>query len=232
MARDVFFRDVRRAVSFMAPRVEADNRFIDTNYIERKLLGTDTWLVQGVVAAFRPEDFPDLDEKTREELNRAVNAFGTVARAVPPKEPATNDQRNAALQPFKQIVQVVQRLLRDDWMHASDRLLSEAEQWAKDAGWPSKRYSKDVTEDFIGTYKQDRLVFSAEGAQLALIPVGRFAPATDGLVDLAVLPAYDSVMIVRQGDRWFIHPLPGEEGREDWSKEAFFNTSLKLARLP
>ena len=89
-----------------------------------------------------------------------------------------------------------------------------------------------MTEDFIGTYKQERLVFAAEGAQLALVPVGRFAPGTEGLFDLAVMPAYDSVMVVRQGTRWFIHPLPGDEVRQDWSKEAFLTTSLRLARLP
>jgi hypothetical protein len=232
MARDDFFRDVRRGVSFMAPRVEADTPFIDTSYIEKMLKRTDMWLAQSVVAAFRPEDFPDLEEKEREQLTRAVSDFVTVARAVAPHGPATTEQRSAALEPFKFIVQIVQRLLRDDWMAACNKLLGEAQQWAKEAGWPSKRFSKDLTEDFIGTYKQDKLVFSAEGAQLALIPVGRFAPGTDGLFDLAVMPAYDSVMVVRQGNRWFIHPLPGDDGRQDWSKEAFLTTSLKLARLP
>ncbi len=232
MARDAFFRDIRRAVSFMAPRVEADSPLTDTGYIERMLRGTDMWLAQGVVEAFRPEDFPDLDEGARESLTRAVNEFLTVARAVPSKAPATTQQRDAALRPFIQIVQIVQGLLRDNWIQASTGLLREAEGWAKDADWPCKRYSKSISEDFIGTYKQDRLLFSAEGAQLALVPVGRFAPGTDGVFDLAVMPAYDSVMVVRQGNQWFIHPLPGEEGRQSWSKEAFFDTSLKLARLP
>ena len=56
-----------------------------------------------------------------------------------------------------------------------------------------------MTEDFIGQYKLDRLVYSAEGVQLALISVGRYAPGTEGMFDLAVMPAYDSVMVVRQG---------------------------------
>ena len=229
MARDEFFRDIRRAVSFMAPRVEADSPFTDTHYIERMLRGTDMWLAQGVVAAFRPDDFPDLDESARARLAGAVSDFLAVARTVPPKEPARQEQRDAALGPFMQIIQAVQSLVRDDWMRASSKLLGEAEEWAKEVGWPTKRYSKDITEDFIGTYKQDRLVFSAEGTQLVLVPVGRFAPGTDGMFDLAVMPAYDSVMVVRQGDRWFIHPLPWEEKRQDWSKDAFLGTSLKLS---
>jgi len=232
MARDEFFRDIRRAMSFMAPRVEADSPLTDATYIERMLRGTNMWLEQGVVSAFRPEDFPDLDTTTREGLVQAVNEFLAVARTVPPKEPAKQDMRDAATRPFVHIVQIVQRLLRDDWMRASANLLGEAEGWAKEAGWPTVRYPKEVTEDFIGRYQLDKLVFAAEGQQLALVPVGRFAPGADGLFDLAVMPAYDSVMIVRKGDRWFIHPLPGEEGRRDWSKEAFRDTSLKLARLP
>ena len=216
----------------MAPRVEADAPFTDIRYIEKMLQGTDTWLAQGVVAAFRPEDFLDLDEKTREALTRAVTEFLAAAHSVPPKQPATKEQRDAGMRPFMQIVQIVQGLLRDDWMRASSGLLGEAEAWAKEAGWPCKRYAKAVTEDFIGNYNQDRLVFSAEGAQLALVPVGRFAPGTDGMFDLAVMPAYDSVMTVRHGNRWFLHRLPGDEERQDWSKEAFLNTSLELARLP
>jgi len=232
MARDEFFRDIRRAVSFMAPRVEADSPFTDVAYIERMLRGTDLWLAQCVVGAFRPEDFPELDNGTREGLAQAVKEFLDIARTVSPKEPAKLDQRDAAVRPFLHIVQVVQGLVRDDWMRASTNLLGEAEGWAKEEGWPTKRYAKEVTEDFIGKYKQERLVFSAEAQQLALVPVGRFVPGTDGAFDLAVMPAYDSVMVVRQRDRWFLHPLPEEDGRQNWSKETFVDTSLKLARLP
>jgi hypothetical protein len=151
---------------------------------------------------------------------------------VPPDAPAKREQRDAAVEPFKHIVRVVQTLVREDWLWASAALLAQAEVWAGEAGWPTRRFPKDITEDFIGQYKQERLVYSAEGTQLALIPVGRYAPGTDGLFDLAVLPAYDSAMVVRKGRSWFIYPLPGEEKRQDWSKEAFVSTSLKLARLP
>jgi hypothetical protein len=150
---------------------------------------------------------------------------------VNPNEPTRREQRKAALPPFTQIVKIVQGLVRDDWMSASAALLAEAEGWAREEGWPTKRFPKDITEDFIGNYRLDRLVYSAEGAQLALVPVGRFAPGTDGMFDLAVMPAYDSVTVVRDKGRWFIHALSGEEGRQDWSKEAFISKSLQLARL-
>src|SRR5579862_1359818 len=138
MARDAFFRDVRSAVSFMAPRVETDSPFTDGNYIDKMLKGTDMWLAQPVVAAFRPEDFSDLDDRGREELTHAVDEFRTVARSVPAKESAKNGQRDAALQPFKVIVQIVQRLVHADWNLAANKLLAEAEGWAKEADWPCK----------------------------------------------------------------------------------------------
>ena len=232
MARNEFFRDVRRSMSFMAPRVEINNSFTSPDYIEKMLKSNDMWLAQGVVAAFRPEEFSDLIEERRVGLERDVRDFLAVAKAVPSKERAKPEQREAALRPFINIVQVVQMLIREDWMNASVKLLGEAERWAKEAEWPTKRYPKKMAEDFIGTYEQDKLVFAAEGAQLALVPVGRFAPGTDGTFDLAVMPAYDSVTVVRKEDRWFIHPLPGEEGRQDWSRDSFLNASLELARLP
>ena len=214
MARNEFLQDVHRAVLFMSPRVEADIPFTDANYIEKMLRGTDLWLAQGVTAAFRPEDFSDLDQGTRQRLTQAVSQFLTVTHAVQPKKPASSEQQNAALGPFLQIVQIVQAILRDDWMRAANKLLAEAEGWVKEDGWPTKRYPKQVTDDFIGTYELDRLVFSAEGAQLALVPVGRFAPGTDGLFDLAVMPAYDSVMVVRRGtDGSSIRCLEKKAGR-------------------
>jgi hypothetical protein len=232
MARDVFFADVRRAVSFMAPRVEADSPFTDTNYIQRMLRGADLWLNPKVVEAFSPDEFADVDEGVRDALLGAVVEFRRVAATVNPREPALPEQRDAALSPFTHIVKIVQDLIRDDWVSAASALLTKAEDWAKEQRWPTRRFLKDITEDFIGKYKLDRLVYSAEAAQLALIPVGRFAPGTEGLFDLAVMPAYDSVMVVREKGRWFIHPLPGDSSREDWSKGAFVSKSLQLASLP
>jgi hypothetical protein len=233
VARDDFSRNVRRALLFMAPRVETDNPYSKPEYVERSLRGTDIWLAQASVAGFRPEDFTDLPSQERTRLEQAVNDFTNVVSSVPPKAPASKDQVEAALPLFMYIVRVIQGRLLDDWLRASEKLLTEAEEWARSAGWPTKRYPKEIAEDFIGTYRLDRLVFAAEGSQLALVPVGRFAPGTEGMFDLAVLPSYDSVMVVREGDRWFVHSLPGEDTRrKEWGKDVFVETCLKLARLP
>ena len=230
-ARDEFFADVRRAVTFMAPRVQADSPFTDTNYIQKMLREADLWLTPKIVEAFLPDDFSDVDEGVRKDLIKPVKEFRQVTTEMGPGERAQTEQRDAALSPFTQIVRIAQGLVRDDWLSASTALLAEAENWAKEQDWPTRRFPKDVTQDFIGNYRLDKLVYSAERAQLALVPVGRFAPGTDGIFDLAVMPTYDSVMVVREKGRWFIHPLPKEEGRQDWSKQAFTSKSLELARL-
>ena len=96
MARDEFFRDIRRAVSFMAPRVEADSPFTDAKYIERMLRESDLWLSRKVVEAFHPDDYSDLDDGTRKVLVRAAKEFLAVAITVPLDAPATREQRDAA----------------------------------------------------------------------------------------------------------------------------------------
>ena len=233
MARDEFFADVRRAVQFMAPRVEADSPFTDPEYI-RKMLRVgdplDHWLSSRVVQAFRPEDF--VEDPRGAELADAVTRFRQVAAGVDPTGPVRWDQLDAAIPPFVVIVRTIQDLIREDWLAASNALLDEAEGWAKGQEWPTRRFSRQITEDFVGKYELDRLIYSAEGAQLALIPVGRFVPGTDGMLDLAVMPAYDSMNVIRRKRHWSIEPLPGVKGQEDWSKTAFIAKSLDLARLP
>jgi hypothetical protein len=164
MARNDFFRNVRRAMLFMAPRVSADNPYTNPEYVERMLRGSDLWLTKGAVEGFRPEDFPELTEADRSNLEKAVHEFIGVARSLPGKEPAKKEQRDAAISPFMLVVGVVQKLLRDDWLSAAGNLLAEAENWARSCDWPSKRYPKEIAEDFIGTYNLDKLVFAVEGS--------------------------------------------------------------------
>lgn len=227
MAREAFIGQIRDVVSPMLNRTDFDEK----KFVEM-LPAYRGWLNARIVENYSPEDFPDLNQSERDALTTAVKEFLQIANDVSDNRPASQERLEAAAKLFGDIVSTIRRLTQEDWQHASNELLGEAEAWMKQDGWPCKRYSKDTTEAFIGNYAQERLVFSAEGSQLALIPVGRFAPGTEGLFDLAVMPAYDSVMVVRRGNRWYIHPTLGDEGRQDWSKEAFESMSLTLARLP
>jgi hypothetical protein len=107
MARNEFFADVRRAVSWMAPRVEADSPFTDVGYTQKMLRSADLWITPSTVAAFNLDDFADVDEGRRDSLFKSVDEFRRVAAGVNPRGPALPQQRDAALSPFTRIVQIV-----------------------------------------------------------------------------------------------------------------------------
>jgi hypothetical protein len=231
MAKEDFFLSVRNAVRFVAPRVEADGPYDDLDKLKKMLRAATIWLTPKSVAEYDPQDFASLPREEWEALEKDVSAFGAVARDVPPQQPATREQVQAALPPFLKVVKAVRKIMRDEWTGAAGELIEQARHWAEARNWPTSLYAKKISEDFIGTYELNRLIFAAQGAQLLLNPVGRFVSGADGMVEMAVLPAYDSVTVVRQEGRWRIGPLPGQKSRRDWSKAAFVEAAEMLARL-
>ena len=231
MAKNPFFQNVWTAVKFLAPRVEADNPYTKPEEIERALRGATIWLTPKSVEGFEPEDFEDIPQQERQALATNVKAFREVGETVPANAPATAEQVQEALPRFLKIVVSVQKMMCDEWIEAASTLIDQARSWALTKEWPTKCYAKQISEDFLGTYELTKLVFAAEGSQLVLNPVGRFAPGADGMFDLAVLPDYESVMVVRKEERWQIHPLAKGDKRRMWSETAFIETAEKLARL-
>jgi hypothetical protein len=231
MPKDEFFQSVRTAVRFLAPRVETDSPYLEPEGLERGLANATIWLTPKSVEGFDPADFSDLPSTERNTLVEEIEQFVAAAEDVPSHQPARADQVERALPHFRDIVSFVQRTMREEWVQSANRLLDEAQGWAQARDWPIRRYPKRIAEDLLGTYTLDKLVFAAEGSQLVLNPVGRFAPRTEGIFDLAVLPVYESMMVVRQRGRWFIESPPDRDERWDWSEAAFVETARKLARL-
>jgi hypothetical protein len=232
MAKDDFFLSVRTAVGTLLPRVDADHPYIDREELASILRGADLWLSRSAVAGFDPDDFDDPDPKIREDLDRYVAAFLEVASQVNPKGPATRAQVEAALPPFLEIASIVREYTLNDWLRVASGLIDEATAWAEAEGWPTKRYTWTLTERFLGTYELDRLIYGVEGSQMALIPVGRYTMSARGAFDLAVMPAYESVMVRRgPSGKWMIDPLPGENKARRWNSSHFVEVSKKLARM-
>jgi hypothetical protein len=232
MAKDEFLLSVRTAVGTLLPRVDADHPYTDRDELAGILRRSDLWLSKSAVAGFERGDFNDLDPQTREALDRSVAAFLDVASKVKPKGPATPAQVDAALQPFLEIASIARKQTLDDWLQAARGLIDQADEWAKAEGWPTKRYPWTLTERFLGTYELDRLIYGVMGSQMALIPVGRYTMSSRGSFDLAVMPAYESVMVRRgPSGKWMIDPLPGEKRAHRWNPEHFVEISEKLARM-
>jgi len=231
MPKDEFFQSVRTAVGFLAPRVEADNPLLAPAGLEKGLANATIWLTPKSVEGFDPSDFGDLSQAEQAALVENVERFVDVAGGVPSNQPAQPEEIVKALPHFRDIVSFVQKTMREEWMRAATDLLNEAEGWACAKDWPTQRYPKTIAEDLLGTYELEKLLFAAEGSQLVLNPLGRFAPRSDGIFDFAVLPVYESMMIVRQHGRWFIESPPDRDERREWSEMAFVETALRLARL-
>jgi hypothetical protein len=232
MAKEDFLMSVRTAVGTLLPRVDADHPYTDRNELEGILRRSVLWLSKSAVAGFERGGFDDLDPETRAVLDRDVSAFLDVASKVDPKGPATPDQVAAALPPFLEIAEITRKYTLDEWLKSAGGLTDQAAGWAEAEGWPTKRYRWTFTEPFLGTYELDRLIYGVMGSQLALIPIGRYTMRSKGVFDLAVMPAYESIMVSRTPKgRWMIDPLPGETKSRPWNASNFVDVSEKLSRM-
>jgi hypothetical protein len=68
------------------------------------------WLTPKSVEHFDAGDFPELGDK-QAELQDAVLAFQTIAKEVPPNEPATNEQLEKARVAFERILKILEPYL-------------------------------------------------------------------------------------------------------------------------
>ncbi len=109
-------------------------------------------------------------------------------------------------------------------------MVAEAETWCRHKQWLARKKGKKIRDRFLGEYEVPQLQIYAEGHVL-LDPVARYAPGASGLLDLAVLPSYESVMVTRTEGKWYIHPVQGQGKRREWSERAFEDAVTKLCSL-
>jgi hypothetical protein len=63
-----------------------------------------------------------------------------------------------------------------------------------------------MKDSVLGQYKAPAMLMQRETVEVILDPVGRFAPGTDGVVDLYLLPAYDDIASLYFVDgAWKLH---------------------------
>lgn len=112
--------------------------------------------------------------------------------------------------------------VRNDWIRAVETLVCSAATICKQHDWAARQSEKTLVDDRIGSHELPRLLFHDGEDQFLLDPIARFVPGADGLVDLGILPVYETVMIVRAGEDWRIHIDLGTGGVEalPWSGES------------
>jgi hypothetical protein len=101
--------------------------------------------------------------------------------------------------------------VRDEWVGRLATLVSQIEQWAKEAGWSTRRLDRRMHDSQIGEYKAPALLLQVEFTKIALEPIGRFIPDAMGAADLYLMPAYDDIAsLYDTADGWeFIYRWPG-----------------------
>lgn len=231
MAKRDFISSVRTAVGFLDPEVQTDSEHLDSEEIRKQIRQAVIWLTPRSVEGFVPQDFAELPEPKRNELDVEVEAFRSIAEQVPPDASATEEQIESALPHFLKIVSLVRDAVLPAWIRDLGDLLSQVESWCQQLEWAHKRQSKVIRERLLGPYEVEQLRFHTGQAGFMLDPVARFVPGGLGMVDLYILPTLDSVMIPRTEEGWVLHvEQAGSVQVLPWGQAQFTTAVSELAK--
>ena len=82
---------------------------------------------------------------------------------------------------------------REEWLRQLRELVTQVKGWAEGSCWRTRVIEKSMRDSVLGEYKAPAMLMQRDTVEVILDPVGRFAPGTDGVVDLYLLPAYDDI---------------------------------------
>jgi hypothetical protein len=98
------------------------------------------------------------------------------------------------------------RSQRDQWLSVLSDLTSNVKSWAEDLDWSTRQIAKKMKDSRLGDYEAPALLMQKETTRVLLDPIARFAPGTDGVVDLYLMPAYDDIASLYLVDgQWRLH---------------------------
>lgn len=94
---------------------------------------------------------------------------------------------------------------RDDWLRVLNELVEKVQGWVRPE-WSTRVIQKAVQDSDLGEYRAPALLIQREIARVLLEPITRFAPGTDGVADLYLMPAYDGIAsLYRVAGEWRLH---------------------------
>jgi hypothetical protein len=184
------------------------------------------WLNPKVVEHYHPDDFLGWQKEQQELLRAAVEAFREIASQARPDQPLTIEQFTEGAQRFRELINILGVMVRDEWLQAIETVEKQVQEWAAEAEWRSRRVNKTLSESLIGTYVVPQLLIFAEPNLYVLDPIARFTPGGQGSFDIAIQPSYDTTSLYRDAaGTWFVH-LDINNGvskgrRVEWSRDAF-----------
>jgi hypothetical protein len=229
MSREDFIENVRSAavmldhaeVLALSPRPEAAP-------LLRKIQAGAGWLSARSVEGFDLRDFVGLRAVEQDQLRGAVTEFLSIAKKVDGADRATVRQLERARDHLVRIVAVVKPYVLANWLAALEDLSQDVEKWATGQNWMVKREMHKINEYFLGVYHAPRLLIHSSDGRLLLQPISRFVIDAEGLVELSVMPSYESARIVRLNESWHLQPLQIEGRRQKLSEKTFLESAGQL----
>ena len=121
------------------------------------------------------------------------------------------------------------------WAAEVRGLVDTVAAWCRSRDWPASVGEKRIRERPLGIYTVPRLRFHTGERQYLLDPVARYAARSEGVVDLGILPEFDTVPIYRRNGSWRVDATGADPDRspppEAFLTEATFDLALEeLAR--
>jgi len=197
--------------------------------IASALHSADLWLTQKSVEGFDPADFEELPQQQLQKLKKDVASFLAIAKSVSAKKPATIAQGIQARKHLEQVIQIVGGQVLEKWLEVQKTMLNEATAAAKANNWHVEEDDKEVLESLLGRYRAPRLLIKTPDRGVVLDPIARFGTGRRGIVDLVVLPTYETAFLVTfKDDKWQIVSPHGAMHRKPFNKKTLVNTITHL----
>jgi hypothetical protein len=231
MACEEFIDNLRLASRMLnSSKVSSEQNAQTDAYLATKLHAADLWLTPKAVEGYDAADFTDWPKKERDELGKEIAAFRAIAGEVPANKPATKTQTNQARKHLERAIQIARTQLVHEWLGAQQTMMGEAISAAEAKGWYFQMDEKEVLESLLGSYKAPRLRIRTQNNEVVLDPVARFGSGRRGVVDLVVMPTYETAyLVVFKDGQWRIVSPRGTAHSRPFTQETLVNTITKLA---
>jgi hypothetical protein len=224
MARNDFLDNLRRAEDALTPPKREGQTSAEA--LDWAIWNKRLWLSPKSVDGFSPKDFRELSGDTKQALDRAVEDFLLIAKASA-VEP-TREEISKARAHFETIRRVVREAVLSEWIEALRKLMAHASDWAKEQDWDTKTVRKTLKEGLLGSYEVPQLLIHTLDGKLLIDPIARFVVDADGLVDLSVMPSFDSLPIFLKSGRWYAMPLDPAGSAKPLTKTSFLQAAKHM----
>lgn len=232
MAREQFIDSLRLASRMLAPPIVSSEQGARTDaYLASSIHLADLWLTPKSVEGFNKDDFPDWPAEERRKLKNEVAAFLAIAGEVPANRPATRSQSHQARKHLERAIQIVRKKLLSEWLAAQQLMMHEAAAAAQAKGWHVQEDEKEILESLLGRYHAPRLRIRTQDSEVVLDPVARFGSGGKGVVDLVVMPTYETACLISfKNGEWQIDSLRGTARSMPFTQAKLVNTITNLPR--